>query len=264
MEVWEDIEGYSYQVSSKGRVRSLDRWISYTTSRGKIATRFHRGVILKQSIGTSGYPTTHLHCSEKGRRTVMVHRLVALYHLPKEEGKEFVNHKDGDKTNNSVENLEWVTKSENTLHALDTGLLRKRGKDSNFAKLTEQQVVEILALRKYGSRKYFAKDLAPKYGISEEYFRQLAWLGNRWEELREGLTDEYLLEVFQELTKTIEPSKRVVKPHKHRFTEEEIQDIIQRRDRGDRVVDIAKDYNKDQKVISWLYLKHKREEGGGR
>jgi hypothetical protein len=61
-----------------------------------------------------------------GRKKYLVHRLVAETYLENPKGFEFVNHKDGNKQNNSVDNLEWVTRSENMLHAHQTGLIEKR------------------------------------------------------------------------------------------------------------------------------------------
>lgn len=64
-----------------------------------------------------------------------VHRLVALHFVPNPHNKAFVNHKDGNKLNNHASNLEWVTKSENTYHAYETGLLKKYvGADSPCSK----------------------------------------------------------------------------------------------------------------------------------
>ena len=57
---------------------------------------------------------------------VSIHRLLAIHYIPNPENKEQVNHIDGDKLNNSLDNLEWVTRSENTKHAYDTGLMKKK------------------------------------------------------------------------------------------------------------------------------------------
>jgi len=205
-EDWKDIKGYEglYQISSKGRVKSLPRVIEYFAF-GKTQTRMQHGRILKQSTCSSGYPIVHLY-TESERQNVMVHRLVAIHFLPPIPGKDFVNHKDGNKENNNVSNLEWVTKSENTLHALDNNLLLKRGEDCNFSKLNENQVIEILSLRRFGKRRYLAKDIAARYGISTHYVSDLAKSENRWAKLKETLTDEKLYAVFLDIAKDWEPS----------------------------------------------------------
>lgn len=92
-EEWIETKIKGYSVSNKGRCKSK------------------RG-ILKPEEHTSGY--FRIAFSKYGR--FYVHRLVAEYFLPKEEGKDIVNHKDGNKRNNQVENLEWVSSSENLVH----------------------------------------------------------------------------------------------------------------------------------------------------
>lgn len=68
-----------------------------------------------------------------------VHRLVAIHFIPNPEGKEFVNHKDGNKLNNNADNLEWCTRSENTIHAYKTGLCKKQiGVNSPYSKIVYQ------------------------------------------------------------------------------------------------------------------------------
>ena len=108
-EIWKDIKGYEglYEISDSGRIRN---------SRGKI---------LKQSIGTSGYYTTHLYNHTK-RQTVMAHRLVAKTFVPNPENKREVNHINGNKTDNRAQNLEWVTPRENITHSYANSLKKTR------------------------------------------------------------------------------------------------------------------------------------------
>ena len=105
-EIWKDIKGYEglYKVSSEGRVKSLERII--VDSIGRKRTINER--ILKNSLKNCGYIYVNLY--NGGKR---VHRLVAEAFIPNPEDKPEVNHKDEDKTNNCVENLEWVTAKEN-------------------------------------------------------------------------------------------------------------------------------------------------------
>lgn len=111
MELWKDIKGYEgrYQVSNLGRVKSLSREMFNGVSTYKSKER-----ILKERIAKdkSHYATVSLR--KDGRSsTKAIHRLVAEAFIPKVEGKHYVNHKDENKLNNLVENLEWVTPSEN-------------------------------------------------------------------------------------------------------------------------------------------------------
>lgn len=106
---WIDVLGYEgkYQVSSDGQVRSLDRLSSHG--------RRIRGVMLSQ-MKLKGYPAVHL--SKNGNiKMCTVHRLVATAFLPASKGRTQVNHKNGIKTDNRVENLEWCTPSENERHS---------------------------------------------------------------------------------------------------------------------------------------------------
>lgn len=86
------------------------------------------------------------------KRTFRVHRLVMMAFNPVENMDELeVNHLDGNKKNNKLENLEWCTASENQKHAFKTGLQKTRkGESSNFAKLTEEDVKQVFELRKQG------------------------------------------------------------------------------------------------------------------
>ena len=109
-EIWKDIQGYEemYQVSSHGRVRSLDRIVE-RKGRG---TLFIKGRILTQSDDTHGYMKVNLTKHDK-KRTFKVHRLVAIHFLDNPNNLPCVNHKDENKLNNNVDNLEWCTKAYN-------------------------------------------------------------------------------------------------------------------------------------------------------
>lgn len=102
--VWNN-EITNYEVSENGEIKSL-----------------FTGKILKQSPTKDGYFSVilHLRNGEKGFR---VHRIVALAFIDNPESKPYVNHIDGNKRNNVVTNLEWVTPRENTLHAIKIGLM---------------------------------------------------------------------------------------------------------------------------------------------
>lgn len=114
-EEWRDIAGYEglYQVSNLGNVKSLIRW--------KGTHYLPTEKILKKSKTTTGYWKVEL-TKDKIRKSLKVHRLVAIAFIENPEGKPHINHKDGNPLNNEVGNLEWCTQKENAEHAIRTGL----------------------------------------------------------------------------------------------------------------------------------------------
>ena len=118
-EVWRDVKGYEglYQVSSKGRARSLDREFD----RGANGILKTKGIILKLGYN-KGYRYFNASSPRNKVKVMWVHRLVAKEFIPNLENKPCVNHIDGDKDNNSAENLEWATHKENQNHSVENGL----------------------------------------------------------------------------------------------------------------------------------------------
>lgn len=121
MEEWKDIEGYEglYQVSSLGRIKSLNHYAS-----NGVTTVLYKGKVLSQTTH-NGYMIAHL-SKNNVIKTVSVHRLVAEAFVKNPLNKSHVNHKDGNKSNNIASNLEWCTPRENLVHALETGLRKRK------------------------------------------------------------------------------------------------------------------------------------------
>ena len=119
-EIFKDITGYEdlYQVSNIGRVKGLERKVKHSINGYKIVPER----ILKSVVtGNRGYLFIVL--SKLGKqKTFILHRLVALAFIPNPLNKRTINHKNGIKTHNSINNLEWNTYSENNQHAIDTKL----------------------------------------------------------------------------------------------------------------------------------------------
>lgn len=112
-EIWKDIVEYEgiYQVSNLGRVKSLERIV---LSNGVAMKRKER--VLKSS-NRQGYRQLTL-AKNRSRVQKSVHRLVAEAFIPNPDNKKEINHIDGDKTNNIVDNLEWCTRRENAIHSV--------------------------------------------------------------------------------------------------------------------------------------------------
>ena len=163
-EEWRDCASNPfYQVSSLGRVLSkggLDK-------RGRPV----RGKILKgRGINSRGYITTRLSLGEEKSKSITVHRLVAEAFLPNETGLPQINHIDGNKTNNRVENLEWCDNSHNQKHSIRIGLKKK-------IKINEQIAEEIRDVYERGDVSQYK--LASIYNLSQQQIskivRQQRW-----------------------------------------------------------------------------------------
>ena len=124
MEIWKDIAGYEglYQISSKGRVKSLERYV-----KNHSGTYYFKPEIIKKVSEKNdrkkrqGYLTVSLYKNNMSA-CKYVHRLVAEAFIENPKHKDTVNHINGNKHDNSVENLEWNTYQENNIHAIATGL----------------------------------------------------------------------------------------------------------------------------------------------
>lgn len=153
MEIWKPILP-GYEVSSLGRVKS------YQTGEPQI---------LISRLNGSGY----LHVSLKiGNKWCLrrVHRLVANAFIPNIESKPEINHINGIKTDNRVENLEWCTRSENMIHAFKTGLKKGMcGEENAQSKLTSTQAEEI----RINSAGLTTREFAEKFGVCERVIRNV-------------------------------------------------------------------------------------------
>lgn len=129
-ELWKPIEGYEdYEISSLGRVKSLARLT--TTGNRSVPERIREPNVMK------GYHCITLR-KDKKIKVFRIHRLVIEHFGDKQPSEEYqVNHIDGDKSNNCIDNLEWVTPRENTTHAFENGLRKRHPTKETLDKMSK-------------------------------------------------------------------------------------------------------------------------------
>lgn len=151
MELWKEVLEFSgYYVSNTGKVKTndfnhtgLERELSvFVTSRGYVAVNLMRNGI---------------------RRRKLLHQLVSIAFIENKNNRRQVNHKNGIKTDNNVDNLEWCTSAENIQHAFRNGLNKASKGESHYGcKISDEEVREIRKLRLFGMR---LKTISKLYGV---------------------------------------------------------------------------------------------------
>jgi len=177
-EIWKKIKDFpDYEISNCGRVK-----------RNKSGRNTYNGKILKEQPLNSGYACVNFYINNK-RKTKLIHRLVLENFSPIDNmDKLQVNHINGIKTDNRLENLEWVTKSENEKHAYKIGLKKGHhisiniGEKNGMNKLTIKNVIgikNILISNKYINGEIFNRNIAEKFNISTRTVIDIK-LGKTW------------------------------------------------------------------------------------
>ncbi len=151
IEIWKEINNYpGYFISSYGNVLSPGR--------------YNKIILRHPAVFKSGYRFASLR-NKNGKKQIKVSRLVAIHFINNKENKKEVNHKDGNKVNDCVSNLEWTTRSENQKHAFKNGLQKpKVGEKSNFSKLKECDVLKILKL--LNEKKLYQREIAKLFNVA--------------------------------------------------------------------------------------------------
>ena len=165
------IKGYedSHEISRTGVVKSIDRVVE---KRGR-GTVYFKGKILKQKIDRYGYPVITL-CTNNKKKYIPLHRLLCLTFKKNLKNYPVVNHKDGNKLNWNLNNLEWCTVEENNIHAQKEGLLKgRKGEKHHGAKLTKKDIIDIR------NSKNTVSELFKKYKMSYNGMRDIV-TGKNW------------------------------------------------------------------------------------
>ena len=162
-EIWKKIPGFSmYEASNTGKLRSTNY------------KRTGKAMELKPSVSTDGYVKTMLMRDDGIYKSKAVHYFVTLAFFGFRSGNQSVNHKDGNKTNNSIENLEYCSVSENITHAFRHGLMRpKIGSLNGMSKLTESDVAEIRSIAATRGRYYGRTEMAERFGVSPGHIKDI-------------------------------------------------------------------------------------------
>lgn len=169
MEQWRDVKGYEgiYQVSDMGRVKSVER----------ISAQNHllRERIRKPETDRDGYQIVNL-CKDGKVKLHKVHRLVGEAFLDNEQGFPQINHINGVKDDNRVENLEWISASGNVKHAFDSGLKQPRriayyGERNPHCKVTDAQCEEIREIKR--DKGYSNRRIADMFNIGTSQINRI-------------------------------------------------------------------------------------------
>ena len=164
-EIWKPVKDYEcqYEVSNFGRIRSLDReTTNFFGTKTKLKGRMLRGSLLK-----NGYLTICFNSKTKK----YFHQVVAETFLLPPQFKHTVNHKDGNKTNNHIDNLEWNTYKQNNDHARETGLNNQHGEKCNLSKYSDQFIDAVRNVHEKYNPNY--EELGKLFGLTGCHARQI-------------------------------------------------------------------------------------------
>lgn len=129
MEIWKDIKGYEglYQVSNYGNIKNVERYINANLKNNIKKVKRKSKILNPFCSNKIKYYTITLYKNKKPKN-YRLHRLVAIAFIPNPNQYKEVNHKDGNKLNNNIDNLEWCSRIQNMEHAYKNGLIiRKKG-----------------------------------------------------------------------------------------------------------------------------------------
>ena len=168
--IWKPVPEFEgrYEVSIMGRIRTIQRKVN-----ARWGYRFIKPKLLPVKLDSKKkycLVDPHKDCA---RKTLLVHRIVGQVFIPNPLNKPAINHKNGNKLDNSATNLEWVTVKENIEHSISTGLVDSKGVKNAMSKLNEKQVTEIY------KASGFQYEIAKRYNITQTTVSEIK-TGKNW------------------------------------------------------------------------------------
>jgi len=175
MEKWQTIPGFSlYKASTMGKIKTFN-WKNHGLER-----------VMKPALDDSGYLRTMLKSDKGITATIKVHRIMLItFKGEPPEGKNITNHINGIRSDNRIENLEWVSSSENAIHSFRIGLSSNKGQNNPASTLTDEQVLEIRKNYTYGKKARSGvtkKEIAEQYGTTFSVIKAITQ-GRTWKHL---------------------------------------------------------------------------------
>lgn len=174
IEEWRDVPGYEglYKISNKGMLIRFEHW----STKGRYYPESHP----YKFKNYKGYIQTYLYKDGK-RKTTTIHRLIAQAFIPNPENKDQINHKNGIKDDNRIENIEWCNQSENMRHAFDTGLKEGMPGEKNGRATLSQEAVDLIKSRYNSGEKI--TDISRELNINLGKLRTILY-GFSWKETK--------------------------------------------------------------------------------
>lgn len=199
-EIWKAIPNYNgiYEASNLGRIRSVDR---KRYDKNGLLKKYY-GRIIEQTEMNAGYLTVGLSI-DGVVKTLLTHRLIASTFINNPENFAEVNHIDGNKQNNVVSNLEWMSRNRNIRHAIQNGLIQGLGSQNPSAKLSDDDVISILELSRLNIHpKEVANALNIKTSTISDITSRRTWqhinVTGQWSEIRKdrGIVTKITYEIL--------------------------------------------------------------------
>ena len=240
-----DIIDKKYKVFKNGTVKNLEK-----------------NEFVPQRIDKNGYCVLNIITTNKEKKTMKAHRLVALTFIPNPENKPQVNHLDGNKKNNDVSNLEWCTGKENVKHAIKTGLKKNQTGENHFLNvIKEKEVIKVCEFLEKGYTPNMIREEMNEVNLKKQSFLNIIYDIKRrknWAHISKNyiFKENEIKQSFRATRFTYEQIKKICELIASGKTNAEIQQMIfneKTKSTGDLISGIRN--NKKHRIISNMYWK---------